>query len=209
MTLEARITPIWRKQKLFVSIFFIAFGCYFFWDGAIGYPRKNERYAEWKRFRDEGRSADWPALAEQKGWKVDEWPKYADEHGWKEPYPPVALGPEKIKEQYFFGALWTAIGLGILAYWAQQVRRVLKIDDEAVITPAGTRVPFDAITGLGLKKWESKGLAKVRYEVEGQPGTFTVDDYKFETEPTRQILDEIKRRLEARAGLGVSEQPTS
>jgi hypothetical protein len=207
MTLEARITPIWRKQKLFVAIFFIAFGGYFFWDGAIGYPRKNARYAEWKRFRDEGRSDDWATYAQQKGWKVDEWPRYAEEHGWKEPYPDVALGPEKIKEQYVFGALWTVIGLGVFIYWAQQVRRILRIDDTAVTTPAGTPVPFEAITGLGLKKWDSKGLATVRYEVDGRPGSFVVDDYKFDTEPSRQILEEIKRRLEERASS--SEQPAA
>ena len=205
MTLEARITPIWRKQKLFVAIFFIAFGGYFFWDGAIGYPRKNARYAEWKRFRDEGRSSEWAAFAEQKGWKPDEWPRYVEEHGWKEPYPEVALGPGKITEQYVFGGLWTAIGLAILGYWAQQVRRVLKIDDAAVTSPAGTRVPFESITGLGLKKWDSKGLATVKYQVDGRAGSFVVDDYKYDTEPAREILEEIKRRLEARAA--ASQQP--
>jgi len=205
MTLEARITPIWRKQKLFVAIFFIAFGGYFFWDGAIGYPRKNARYAEWKRFRDEGRSSEWAAFAEQKGWKADEWTRYVEEHGWKEPYPEVALGPGKITEQYVFGGLWTAIGLAILGYWAQQVRRVLKIDDAAVTSPAGTRVPFESITGLGLKKWDSKGLATVKYQVDGRAGSFVVDDYKYDTEPAREILEEIKRRLEARAA--ASQQP--
>jgi len=207
MTLEARITPIWRKQKLFVAIFFIAFGGYFFWDGAVGYPRKNARYVEWKRFRDEGRSNDWAAYAAEQGWKVDEWPRYAEEHGWKEPYPEVALGPGKITEQFVFGGIWTAVGLVILGYWAQQVRRVLRIDDSAVTAPSGTRVPFDSITGLGLKKWDSKGLATVKYQVDGRSGSFVVDDYKYDTEPARQILDEIKRRLEERAG--VTQQPAS
>jgi hypothetical protein len=208
MTLEARITPIWRKQKLFVALFFIAFGGYFFWDGAIGYPRKNVRYAEWKRFRDEGRSNDWVTFAQQKGWKADEWTKYANEHGWKEPYPDVALGPNKITEQYVFGAIWSVIGLGILGYWAQQIGRVLRIDDTAVTSPAGTRVPFEAITGLGLKKWDSKGLATVKYQVDGKNGSFVVDDYKFDTEPSRQILDEIKRQLETRAAAG-QQQPAT
>ena len=125
--------------------------------------------------------------------------------GWKEPYPEVALGPGKITEQYVFGGLWTAIGLAILGYWAQQVRRVLKIDDAAVTSPAGTRVPFESITGLGLKKWDSKGLATVKYQVDGRAGSFVVDDYKYDTEPAREIPEEIKRRLEARAA--ASQQP--
>jgi hypothetical protein len=198
MTIEARITPIWKKQKLFVSLFLIAFGGYFFFDGLVGYPNKNVRYREWKRFRDEGKLADWDAFAKGRGWKVNEWVRYAEEHNWKEPYPAEALGPDKIREQFFFGTLTALSGLIVLAYWAQQIRRVLRLDDEGVTSPAGTRVPFTAITGLGLKKWESKGYAKVRYALGGRKGEFLIDDYKFDTEPTRAIVDEIKRRIEER-----------
>ena len=65
-------------------------------------------------------------------------------------------------------------------------------------TPAGTRVPFRAITGLGKKRWDSKGIAVVRYELQGRKGEFIVDDYKFEAEPARKILDEIESELRAR-----------
>jgi len=50
-----------------------------------------------------------------------------------------------------------------------------------------------------LKKWESKGLAVVRYEIAGRRGEFVVDDYKFDTDAARAIIEEITRRLEARA----------
>jgi hypothetical protein len=85
-----------------------------------------------------------------------------------------------------------------LGYWAQQIRRTLKLDDEAVTSPAGTRVPIECITGVGLKKWESKGFATVRYELNGRKGEFIVDDYKFDTDAAREIVDFIKQRLESR-----------
>jgi hypothetical protein len=185
MKLEARITPIWKKQKLFVAIFLILFGAYFFWDGFIGWPRSNERFLKHKEFTDAGNPEGWAAYAKERGWKVQ---------------PPEKFYKQgDIIGQYVFGSLCTVAGAAMLLYWLQQIRRRLCMDAEAVTSPAGIRVPFSAITGLGLKKWDSKGLATVRYEIDGQRGEFIVDDYKFDTEPTRQMLEEIKRRLEERA----------
>jgi hypothetical protein len=185
MTLEARVTPIWKKQKLFVALFMIAFGGYFFYDGAIGWPRGNERFLKYEEF----------AQAQN----LDGWNAYAKERGWSTKKPEKLHTRADIVGQYVFGSIFTLIGLVTLGYWAQQIRRTLKLDDEAVTSPAGTRVPFESITGLGLKKWESKGLATVRYEITGRKGEFIVDDYKFDTDTTRQILEEVKRRLEKRS----------
>ena len=184
MPQEARVTSIWKKQKLFVAVFLIAMGGWFLFDGAVGYPRSNEHFNAWAKFRDGGNLQDWPA--------------FARERGWNEKAPEHAFTVAQINGQFLYGALGTLSGLIALAFWFTQKGRVLRTDDDAVTTPSGTRVPFAAITGLGLKKWESKGLATVRYEIEGRKGAFVMDDYKFETEPTRKIMDEIKARLAAR-----------
>lgn len=181
MSLTARITPIWKKQKLFVGVFLLVFGAWFFWDGAVGYPRVNERYAAWQAHRD----TDWAAFAASRGWKSQ-----PPEHAYTE---------IQIRGQFLYGTVASIGGVIALLYWASQIRRTLGLDDEGVTAPSGTRVPFSAITGLGLKKWDSKGLAIVRYEIDGRKGQFVVDDYKFDTEPAREIVEEIKRRLEARA----------
>ena len=184
MPAEARVTPIWKKQKLFVAIFLLAIGGWFFYDGQIGYPKKNERWREYEKFKEADRVSEWPDYAKGRGWSA------TPEH--------KLLTHEDIVGQFAFGGLAALLGVITLAYWAIQKGRVVKTDADAVRTPAGTRVPFAAITGLGLKKWESKGLATVRYEIEGRKGAFVMDDYKFETEPTRKIMDEIKARLAAR-----------
>jgi len=186
MPLEARITPIWKRQKLFMALFLIAMGSWFFWDGAVGYHRINERYDKWAEFRNNGTLQDWPAYAKSRGW-VEKPP----EHGYT---------AQQITGQFIYGSLASLSGLLVLGYWFQQKGRVLRADDEAVITPSGTRVPFTAITGLGLKKWESKGIARVRYEQEGRKGEFIVDDYKFDTAPSREVLEKIKQHLAARSG---------
>jgi hypothetical protein len=185
MSLTARITPIWKKQKLFIGVFLILFGAWFFWDGAVRYPRTNERYTAWREHRDSGRSGDWPAFAQSRGWSTQ-----PPEHPYTE---------AQILGQYVYGSLAALSGLLVLIYWLQQINRVLQMDDEAVTSPAGTRVPFSAIVGLGLKKWDAKGIATVRYELNGRQGQFLVDDYKFDPAPCRAVVEEIKRRLELKS----------
>lgn len=181
MPAEARVTPIWKKQKLFVALFLIAIGGWFFYDGLVGYPQKNERWHAHEKFKKEERLTEWPA--------------YAKSRGWSEKPEHKLLTHDDIVGQFAFGGLATLAGLITLVYWFGQKGRVFRTDADAVYSPAGTRVPFSAITGIGKKKWDAKGLATVRYEIEGRKGEFVLDDYKFDRDPTHQILAEIEAHL--------------
>ncbi|MEQ1862690.1 MAG: hypothetical protein ABMA13_22445 [Chthoniobacteraceae bacterium] len=186
MSITARTTPIWKKQKLYVGLFLLAFGGYFFWDGAVGWPRSNERFLKHREFAKANDLAGWRAYAKGQGWSAK---------------PPEKLHtPTEVSGQFIWGAIPTIGGLLTLMYLGLHKGRTIQLDDEGVKSPAGRCVPFSAITGLGLKKWDAKGYAIVRYTLGGRQAQFVVDDYKFETEPAHAIVDEIKRRLESRAG---------
>ena len=88
----------------------------------------NERFFAWAKFREEGQLQNWPA--------------YAKERGWVEKPPDHAFSPHQIQGQFIYGTLAALSGLLVLGHWFSQRNRVLRADDEAVITPAGTRVPF-------------------------------------------------------------------
>jgi hypothetical protein len=93
----ARITPIWKKQKLFVGVFLMLFGAWFFWDGAIKYPRSNERYNAWKKYHDAGQDAEWKTYAASRGWKAE---------------PPEKLLTEyQIRGQFLYGSIAAVSGL--------------------------------------------------------------------------------------------------
>ena len=184
MPAEAHVTPIWKKQKLFIALFLLAIAGWFFWDGFVGYPHSNER---------------WLAHEELvKGGRETEWPKVASEHNWTAEVPHKLYRPIDLRTQRICGAIATLLGLVSLAYWFTHKDRVLRTDAEAVYSPAGTRVPFDAITGLGKKKWEDKGFATVLYKIEGRKGRFLLDDYKYDRDATHQIMAEIEEKLTAR-----------
>jgi len=184
MPAEARITSIWYKQKLFVAVFLLGVGGLFFWDGFIGYPRSNERYQANQELVKSGRENEWPAVAAQ--------------HHWTTKVPEKFYSIGDIRMQWICGTFGALLGLVSLAYWFTQKDRVLRTDGEAVYSPAGTRIPFPAITGLGKKKWDDKGLATVLYMIEGRKGRFILDDYKFDRDSTHQILAEIEEKLLSR-----------
>jgi hypothetical protein len=184
MAVVARISAIWSKQKLFVAVFFLLIGAYFFFDGSFTYPRSNTRYKEQERFEKSGQKEEWPA--------------YAQAHGWVTKKPEKFYDTGDIVGQFVFGGVAVVTGLLLYVYWLTQRKRQLKIEDGAVYTPSGARVPFASIRGLGKKRWDSKGIAIVRYEDNGRLLQFVVDDYKYETEPTRQILDTIEQQLTAK-----------
>jgi len=184
MPAEARITSVWYKQKLFVALFLLGIGAWFYWDGFVGYPRSNERFLVHQDLVKNDHEGDWPAVAGQKGWTTE--------------VPHKLYNAGEVRLQWICGTFASLLGIISLVYWFTQKSRILRTDDEAVYSPAGTRVPFQAITGLGKKKWEAKGLATVLYEIDGRTGRFVLDDYKFDYEATHQILTEIEEKLTAR-----------
>ena len=184
MSAEARVTSVWSKQKLFVAIFLIAIGGWFIWDGFIGYPHSNDRWLAHDRLVKSGHESEWPALANSRGWTAA--------------VPHKFFSSGDIHMQWILGGFGILLGLISLIYWVTQRDRSLRSDEEAVYSPAGTRIPFSSITGLGKKNWDRKGLATVLYQINGRKGRFIIDDYKFDYDATHEILDEIEGKLLAR-----------
>jgi hypothetical protein len=184
MSAEARVTPIWKKQKVFVAIFLFGIAGWFFWDGKVSYPRSNERWLEHDELVKSGHESEWPAVAR--------------DHGWTETVPEKFHGQGDLIMQIVCSGFAGVLGVIALAYWFTQKDRVLRSDEEAVYSPSGRRIPFDTITGLGKKHWDGKGLATVLYKIDGCKGRFILDDYKFDRAATHQILAEIEEKLSAR-----------
>lgn len=185
MPAEARITPIWKKQKLFIAVFLFGIAGWFFIDGKWVWPRSNQRWLEHSRLEKEKRLAEWPAIAKERGWETKPPEKYYEK--------------DDLMMQFVLASVCAVGGAFALAYWRGQIKRTLRSDADAVYAPNGTRVPFTAITAVDAKKWENKGLAKVRYEIEGKRGKFTLDDYKFDAEPVHEIYNEIQAHLASRS----------
>jgi|GEM_PF-1533606 len=200
MPAEARVTTIWKNQRLIVSILFLFFGAYFLFDGLVTYPRLNKIYHQYHAYDPEGAKLDANLSEEDKEKAKTEGKLKWEEHAKRENWDVVPPEKEhKEIEQFIFAGFTGIIGVIAILYWLSQKGRVLRTTETEVHTPGGKVVPLSAITGLGKKKWESKGFATVRYEINGQQGQFLLDDYKFEPKATHQVLDEIEKHLLSRS----------
>jgi hypothetical protein len=183
MPAEARVTKMWTQQKGLIPFLFILFGAYFLYDGFVGYPRSDER---------------WKAHEERKG-TPGAWEAYAAERGWKTQPPEKFLGPEKYREQYYFGTGTLIVGILSLVYWQRQRRVVIRNDATGISTSRGLAIPYASITRVDKKIWKEKGFAYIEYQQGGGTGKFTLDDAKFDPKALDIILEETVAAVKGRA----------
>ena len=183
MPAEARVTKMWIQQKGLIPLLFLAFGAYFLFDGFIGYPRSDERWKAHQELKD----------------KPGEWERLCAERGWKTTPPEKYLGPEKYREQFWFGGGTALIGLISLIYWQRQRKSTIRSDETGIFSSLGTKIPYGAITRIDKKIWKRKGYAYVYYKDDGALKKFTMDDAKYDP----KALDIILADAVAKAGPNV------
>ncbi|HEV8377746.1 MAG TPA: hypothetical protein VGP99_02770 [Tepidisphaeraceae bacterium] len=69
-----------------------------------------------------------------------------------------------------------------------------RLEGEALYIPGHPPIPLSAIRKIDKALWDRKGIAYIEYEV-GEPpvrGTFKLDDFVYEREPTDQIMARIE-----------------
>ena len=95
------------------------------------------------------------------------WASYTDKRGWSSAKPKKSYEAGKIRDQLYWG-----IGSGVLllitsALLVRTSRRSMKADDESYHAPNGMRIPFAAMRRIDKRKWDTKGLAYVFYQLDG------------------------------------------
>jgi len=183
---EAKIASEWVKWMWIKAALFLCVALWFVYDGLIGWPKKNEIVKSYLQFEEEGRSRDWRKHAKDQGWSIKApGETYSEEDIYTE---------GDIRGQFIWAAVCAAVGAVFLFKLQKERRSVLRADDEAFYLEDGTRLEYEKITSLDIKKWSSKGLAYVRYEVDGNKKKLTVDDLKFEGagKVLKKVKDNVK-----------------
>jgi len=211
------ITPWYTKRMSLMTTMFVGFGLYFFYDGAIGYPKKNKIYKaheefvaiqdQKQAFLDEGgTNIEWAKVVEENGHPPQtEWIDYAAVNGWPEE-PPEKL--YSTTDQFFFGTLCVVIGLAVLGTMLMNRKRVLRADDSSFYTPKGLRIHFASAFRVDKRKWDNKGLAYVHYRDENEKERrATIDDLKFGG--AVQILERLLENFDGELVARVSNEPAA
>ena len=194
MATRANISPNYLIRLGLVGSVCALGGLWFLYDGLVGYPAKRERGLDFLQFVEEH-----PDLDEKE--KHDQWKERAAELGWSTDIP---LNPDtgkatsqvEINEQFFYAAGAGLIGLGFLSRLVYMLGRWVETDGTTLRTKGGKQTDFAQITGIDKKKWQSKGIAFVNYQAEGNKGRIRLDDYYYNRPATQTILRQLEAAID-------------
>lgn len=148
------------------------------------------------------------------------WSIYDGFYSW--PNWPITHPDEKPKTHtdivlnQVLGVLLPPMGLGILVWAIYNSRGEYRMENGIIYVPGHPPVPLDKIQSINREAWDRKGIALVDYDLseapapakassgkvvaytgvtQGARGTFRLDDFVYEREPTDKIFKAIEESL--------------
>lgn len=192
MPATAHIAKGYRARLGIIAIALIGFAGWGAYDGFVHYPELIDRYSAYQEIIEE-----YPQDFQQ------QWKQYAAERNWPTDKP-AEKEDSDLWFQYGIMIVALPIGLYFLVVFIRSQKRWVEATPESLRTNDGREARWDQITNIDKTRWKSKGIAVVEYESDGQARRITLDDWKFEREPTAAILAEV----ETHTGLGGEEGST-
>lgn len=187
MNAKASISNGYRWRLGIIALMCIGWGLYCLYDGFIAYPAENAHYERYEAIKQ----------AHPDTWR-DEWDRLALENNL--PINPSELEhhePWDIYAQYIMAAVTLPIGLLFGVAFMRAKSRWIAGDEQGLHTSWGQHAPWDAITSVDKTRWKSKGIAVVYYRDPAGNGErrITLDDWKYEREPTTALVAAVDAKL--------------
>ncbi len=183
MAAKASMRSGYVARLVILGGMFLFFALYFLYDAMIGYPNKQFMQLEYQRYME-----TWPDDYSER------WLPYAAEQGWPTDTPPgKPMSDMDIKTQYIYFVICMLIAFPFVIAAIRSRARWVAADEDGLRTSWGRQINWDQIQTLDRSRWNSKGIAVVHGS--GEKDRITLDDWKYDTEPTRQIVKEIEQHL--------------
>ncbi len=193
MPIRAKISLGFVGRLGLVALFCFGMAGWFLFDGTITYPRQRERALAYEHLKQEERLDQWEELAEERGWSTE---------------PPGEPKTEaEIWTQLILAGVLVPPALFFLVRLFVVRKRWVEADETGLRASWGEQLQYDQIVRLDKKKWAKKGIAKVIYEAGGRRRSFILDDWKYEPDPTEEILCEVESRIDPEQIVGGPPEP--
>ena len=193
MAVRANISKgyIWRPGLIGLAA--LIFSGWFLYDGMVKYPLQKEQFeAHQKVYQEHPDPTEagriWEELAREKGWPTTN---------------PTQKTDKDIFTQKLLAGICAPIGLGFLFVFLTSLGKWVEADEQGLKAKGGKETDYESITSIDKSRWQSKGITVVYYQSNGKSDQITLDDWKFEREPTKRIMQAI----EERTGFGMDDAP--
>lgn len=185
MAVRATISKgyIWRPGLIGAAA--LVFCAWFLYDGTVKYPLEMKQSQEYARIYKENTDPNeagraWEQLAAANGWSISK---------------PTNREDTDIFTQKVLAGITGPVGLYFMATFLMSMGRWIEADEDGVRTRSGKTTDYASIKSIDKSRWKSKGIAVVHYGFGGPKERITLDDWKFEREPTKRILEAIEARM--------------
>ena len=91
------------------------------------------------------------------------WEEYAAERKWDSEPMDHPMNAGKIREQFYAAGVTGILALFALYVLIRTLGRSISVDEEALYTQDGKRIPYTEMTRIDKRNWDTKGLALVYY----------------------------------------------
>ena len=103
------------------------------------------------------------------------WEDYALERKWPAELPEHPLSAGEIRDQFVAAGVAGVLIIGTLFILIRTLRRTIRVDEEALYTQDGRRIPFADMVRIDKRKWDTKGIAFVYYMEGGEEKKAKID----------------------------------
>jgi hypothetical protein len=165
-----------------ISLACIGISLWFLFDGLVTYPNQRMRALEYQKLNEEERLDEWPELARERGWPTED--------------PGEPKEEADIYVQRVIAALACIPGVLYAIFYFRARGRWIEVTETGLRSSWRQEFGFDQIVSLDKKLWRSKGIARVNYQQEGRKRRLTLDDWKYDAEPTRSILRTVESHID-------------
>ncbi len=203
MTIRTNIRTSHLVRLGIIGLFCLGFTALCFYDGLVRYPSQIVQLEEFLEFTEEHKDKLDPKDI------VDQWKELAASKGWPTNRPNVEdpRTHSDIAGQFQMAAVLGPIGLYFLVQLLRYRGRWIEVNDLAITSSMKDQFELSQIVELNKKKWDKKGIAKIKYESEGRTKKLVLDDCYYQRETTDGILRHIEQHIDHAKIVGGKPEP--
>lgn len=129
------------------------------------------------------------------------WREYSRANQLAESPPDEPYDAAKIRDQWIVFWICLILAAGAAFILLRTLRRTIRVDEEAITSQSGRKVPYGEIKTLDLRKWDTKGIAFADYEGASGKGRLRIDGLTYggfkldQGEPAEQLMRYLRSRF--------------